>query len=188
MSKNLRPALMMLAILTFITGIVYPLLVTGVAWLAFPAQAHGSLLGDHVQPVGSALIGQANEDPRYFWPRPSATGYDTLPSSGSNLAPTSAVLAEQVAQRAAEFRSAHNLLLEEPVPGEMLFASASGLDPHISPDSARLQAGRVAMTRGLDKGQVAALVEAHVEGPQFGILGQPRVNVSLLNLALDDLE
>lgn len=188
MAKNLRPALMILAILTVLTGIVYPLVVTGVAWLAFPAQAHGSLLSDRDHPVGSALIGQANHDPRYFWPRPSATGYDTLPSSGSNLAPTSAVLAGLVAQRAAGFRAAHNLMPEEPVPVEMLFASASGLDPHISPDAATLQAGRVAAARGLDTSLVTALVETHVEKSQFGILGQPRVNVLLLNLALDDLE
>jgi K+-transporting ATPase ATPase C chain len=188
MTKQLRPALVMLAILTLITGIIYPLVVTGIAQVIFPAQARGSLLGDEAQPVGSALIGQANTNPRYFWPRPSATDYGTLPSGGSNLAPTSADLAAAVAQRSADFRAAHNLPADTAVPVEMLFASGSGLDPHISPDAARLQAGRVAEARGLDVSQVVALVEANVEGPQLGFLGQPRVNVLLLNLALDDLE
>jgi K+-transporting ATPase ATPase C chain len=111
-----------------------------------------------------------------------------LPSGGSNLAPTSAALAEEAARRAADFRAAHGLPAGAPVPVEMVSASASGLDPHISPDAARLQAGRVAVARGLDEGQVLALVEAHVEGPQFGLLGEPRVNVLLLNLALDRLQ
>jgi K+-transporting ATPase ATPase C chain len=179
---------MMLALLTLITGIIYPLVVTGIAQLVFPAQTHGSLLMDGEQVVGSALLGQANADPRYFWPRPSATDYSTLPSGGSNLAPTSADLAASVARRAADFRAAHGLTAGDPAPVEMLFASGSGLDPHISPDAARLQIGRVAAARGLDESQVAALVEANVEGPQLGFLGQPRVNVLLLNLALDGLE
>jgi K+-transporting ATPase ATPase C chain len=186
--KYLRPALMLLLIMTFITGIIYPLLVTGIAQAFFPVQANGSLAGETGQPVGSVLLGQANADPRYFWPRPSATNYGTLPSSGSNLAPTSAALAELAAQRAADFRAAHGLAASDAIPVEILFASGSGLDPHVSPDAARLQAGRVATARGLDEAQVIALVETHVEGPQFGILGQPRVNVLLLNLALDELE
>jgi K+-transporting ATPase ATPase C chain len=188
MTNQLRPTLVMLAILTLITGIIYPLVVTGIAQLVFPAQAHGSLLMDGKQVIGSALLGQANSDPRYFWPRPSATDYGTLPSGGSNLAPTSAELAAAVVQRAADFRAAHNLPADAAVPVEMLFASGSGLDPHISPDAARLQAGRVAAARGLEESQVAALVEANVKGPQLGFLGQPRVNVLLLNLALDELE
>jgi len=188
MFKQLRPALVMLAILTLITGVIYPLAVTGIGQLLFPAQANGSLVGDEAQPVGSALLGQANSDPRYFWPRPSATAYGTLPSGGSNLAPTSAALAERVTQRAADFRAAHDLSAGDPVPVEMLFASGSGLDPHVSPDAARLQAGRVAAARGLDAVRVVALVEEHVEGPQLGLLGEPRVNVLLLNLALDELE
>jgi K+-transporting ATPase ATPase C chain len=188
MFKQLRPALVMLAILTLLTGLVYPLIVTGIAQVVFPAQANGSLLGDEARPIGSALLGQANSDPRYFWPRPSATEYGTLPSSGSNLAPTSAALAEAVGQRAADFRAAHGLSAADAVPAEMLFASGSGLDPHISPAAARLQVGRVAAARGLTEAQVLALVETHVEGPQLGILGQPRVNVLLLNLALDGLE
>jgi K+-transporting ATPase ATPase C chain len=134
------------------------------------------------------LLGQANTDARYFWPRPSATNYGTLPSGGSNLAPTSAELAGLVGQRAADFRAAHGLAPGDVVPVEMLFASGSGLDPHISPSAARLQAGRVAAARGLDEAEVAALVDSYVEGPQMGMLGQPRVNVLLLNMALDQLE
>lgn len=188
MRQQLRPALTMLVILTAITGLLYPLLVTGMAQWLFPWQANGSLLGEPAAPVGSALLGQANDDPRYFWPRPSATAYSTLPSGGSNLAAASADLAAAVAQRAAAFRAANGLSAGVAVPTEMLFASGSGLDPHISPDAARLQAGRVAAARGLDEAQVLALVEAYVEGPQLGLLGQPRVNVLLLNLALDALQ
>lgn len=188
MFKQLRPALLMLAILTFLTGVVYPLIITGIAQLGFPAQAHGTLLGDPEQPIGSMLLGQANADPRYFWPRPSATEYGTLPSGASNMAPTSAALAELVTERAADFRAVHGLSAEDPVPVEMLFASGSGLDPHISPDAARLQVGRVAEARGLDEGRLRALVDAHVEEPQLGFLGDPRVNVLVLNLALDELE
>lgn len=188
MIKQLRPALMMLALLTILTGVVYPLIVTGIAQLAFPRQANGSLVRAGESVVGSALLGQANADPADFQPRPSATGYGTLPSGGSNLAPTSADLAAAVRQRAADFRAANGLAADAAVPTEMLFASGSGLDPHVSPDAARLQVARVAAARGLDEAAVAALVEAHVEGPQLGLLGQPRVNVLLLNLALDGLE
>lgn len=188
MYKQLRPALLMLAILTFITGAVYPLIVTVVTQLEFPAQAHGSLLGDPGQPVGSRLLGQANDDPRYFWPRPSATGYNAMPSGASNLGPTNANLAGLVAERAIDFRAAHGLGAETLVPVEMLFASGSGLDPHISPDAARLQVGRIAEARGLYEDRLIALVNAHIEGPQLGFLGDPRVNVLVLNLALDDLE
>jgi K+-transporting ATPase ATPase C chain len=188
MVKQLRPAVLILAILTLITGITYPLVVTGIAQVFFPNQANGTLAGEPGRPVGSVLLGQANTDARYFWPRPSATNYGTLPSGGSNLAPTSAELADLVGQRAADFRAAHGLAPGDVVPVEMLFASGSGLDPHISPSAARLQAGRVAAARGLDEAEVAALVDSYVEGPQMGMLGQPRVNVLLLNMALDQLE
>ena len=188
MIKQLRPAAMMLLVLTVLTGVVYPLIVTGVARLAFPDQARGSVVVAADRAVGSRLIGQANDDPRYFWPRPSATNYGTLPSGGSNLAPTSAELAALVEQRAGNFRAAHGLAPGAPVPTDMLFASGSGLDPHISPAAARLQIGRVAGARGLLEAQVASLVEAHVEGPQLGVLGQPRVNILMLNLALDELQ
>jgi K+-transporting ATPase ATPase C chain len=188
MMRLLRTALLMLALLTFLTGVVYPLFVTAIAQVLFPAQANGSLLGEPERPLGSTLIGQANDDPRYFQPRPSATGYGTLPSGGSNLGPTSKTLAEQVARRAEDFRVANDLSDDLPVPVDMLFASASGLDPHISPAAARLQVPRVADARGLDETRVAMLVEEFVEGPQFGILGEPRVNVLLLNIALDRLQ
>lgn len=188
MFRQLKTALVLLAILTVITGVVYPLAVTALAQVFFPSQAGGSLVWSESEPVGSAVIGQANNDPRYFWPRPSATDYNTLPSGGSNLSPASGLLAEQAGQRAAKFRAANGLPADSPVPAEMLFASASGLDPHIGPEAARLQIGRVAAARGLNNDVVAALVEQFVEGPQLGILGQPRVNVLLLNLALDDLE
>ena len=188
MWKQLRTAVVMLVFLSLLTGVLYPLLTTGLAQLLFPAQANGSLLGGAGAPVGSALLGQANDDPRYFWPRPSATNYDTLPSGGSNLSPTSADLAAAVEQRARDFRAANGLSADAPVPVEMLFASGSGLDPHISPDAARLQVGRVAAARGLSEATVAALLAAHVEGPQWGVLGEARVNVLLLNLALDEFQ
>lgn len=188
MIRQLRPAATLLLLLLMLTGVVYPLIVTGVAQVAFPRQAHGSVVMVDERPAGSLLIGQANDDPRDFWPRPSATAYNALPSGGSNLAPTSASLAAAVAQRAATFRAAHGLPAGAAVPVEMLFASGSGLDPHISPAAARLQVGRVSAARGLDEARVAALVEAHVERPQLGFLGQPRVNVLALNLALDELQ
>jgi K+-transporting ATPase ATPase C chain len=188
MLKLLRSTLMMLVLLTLLTGVVYPLVVTGIAQAVFPVQANGSLIGEAGSAAGSILIGQANDDPQYFWPRPSATDYGTLPSGGSNLGPTSALLAEQVANRAAGFRTANGLPGNIAVPNDMLFASASGLDPHISPDAARLQVARVARARNLDESRVASLVEEHIEDPQFGILGESRVNVLLLNMALDRLK
>ena len=188
MVKTIKPAIIMLLALTFITGVLYPLLVTLAAQTFFPAQANGSLVTVDGVVVGSSLIGQMNNDPRYFWPRPSATGYDPLPSGGSNLGPTSATLQELVTQRAVEFRAANGLAENIVVPADMVFASGSGLDPHISPAAARLQINRVAAARGITREQVAALVEQYVESPQFGFLGQPRVNVLLLNLALDRLQ
>jgi len=188
MTRQLRPAATLLLLLMMLTGIIYPLIVTAAAQLAFPRQANGSLATIDGQSVGSLLIGQANDDPHYFWPRPSATDYGTLPSGGSNLGPASAELSALVARRAADFRAANGLNANAAVPVEMLFASGSGLDPHISPVAARLQVGRVAAARGLDEARVAALVEAHVDKPQLGFLGQPRVNVLALNLALDQLQ
>lgn len=188
MIKQLKPGILVLVILTFLTGILYPLVVTALAQAIFPGQANGSMLVKSGAPVGSSLLGQGNDSPQYFQPRPSTTDYGALPSSGSNLAPTSVVLAEQVAQRAAEFRTANRLPADTAVPVEMLFASASGLDPHISPNSARMQAGRVAAARGLKEAQVIDLVESHVESPQLGFLGEARINVLLLNLALDHLQ
>ncbi len=195
MRKQIFIAGRMLLIFTLLTGVLYPLTMTLLAQLLFPQQANGRLLTINDQVVGSALIGQSTAEMDYFWSRPSAVGYmqgSTLTEPGSsgatNLSSTSANLAEDVAQREAAFRQAHNLPPDTAVPVEMLFASGSGLDPHISPAAARLQVGRVAQARHLPPEQVAALVEAHVEGPQLGFLGQPRVNVLLLNLALDGLQ
>lgn len=195
MLKQFISAARMLMILTLITGVVYPLSMTAIAQILFPAQANGSLLTLDGVTIGSSLIGQATDNPRYFWSRPSAvdtmigSSLDAPASSGAtNFGGTSADLAQSVAEREAAFRSAHNLPDEVAVPVEMLFASGSGLDPHISPESARWQAARVAAARGLAIETVVALVEAHIEMPTLGFLGQPRVNVLLLNLALDALE
>ncbi len=187
-SKTIFPALRMLLVLTVITGIIYPLMVTLASQALFPAQANGSLERVNDVAVGSSLIGQANVDARYFWVRPSAISYNPIPSSGSNLGPTSATLQTTVAQREADFRAANNLADEVEVPVEMLFASGSGLDPHISPEAARLQIDRIAAARDIPREQIVALVEAQIESPQLGFLGQPRVNVLLLNLALDGLQ
>jgi K+-transporting ATPase ATPase C chain len=189
--QQLRPALVILALLTLLTGVAYPLAVTAAAQAAFPAQANGSLVSAGGQVVGSALIGQANTAPRYFWPRPSAIGYNPLPSGGSNLGPTSAALQAAVAARAADLRAANHLSADVPLPPDLLFASGSGLDPHISPEAARLQIDRVAQARQFTPAQraaLAALVDRFVEPPQWGVLGQPRVNVLQLNLAVDCLK
>jgi K+-transporting ATPase ATPase C chain len=193
--KELRPALMMFISLTLITGVVYPLLVTLIAQMVFPVQANGSLITIDNQIVGSTLIGQTTDDPRYFWSRPSAVSYmegaslDALISSGAtNYGSTNEVLAESVVLREQTFRTANNVPDDVAVPVEMLFASGSGLDPHVSPEAARLQIDRVAEARGLEREIVANLVEQYVEVPQLGFLGQPRVNVLLLNLALDGLQ
>lgn len=188
MFKQFKTAILMLLVLTVITGILYPLAVTLAAQAVFPSQANGSLVTVDGTTVGSSLIGQNNTDPRYFWSRPSAISYNPLPSSGSNLGPTSQTLADTVAQRAADFRAGNNLADTVVIPSDMLFASGSGLDPHISPTAALLQVERVAGVRGLEVAKVAALVEQAVEAPQLGILGEPRVNVLLLNLALDKLQ
>jgi K+-transporting ATPase ATPase C chain len=195
MLKQIFPAARMLLILTILTGVLYPLATTLLAQVLFPAQANGSLITVDNQVVGSSLIGQSTTDPRYFWSRPSAVNYmlgsapDSPGLSGaSNYGGTSASLAAAVTERETAFRAAHNLPADVIVPAEMVFASGSGLDPHISPEAARLQVERVATARGLDQAVVAALVEQAVEAPQLGFLGQPRVNVLLLNLALDALE
>jgi K+-transporting ATPase ATPase C chain len=193
--NEFRVPLVMLVSLTLLTGLVYPLTVTAIAQLFFPVQANGSLVSADGVTVGSSLIGQATDDPHYFWSRPSAvdtmlgSSLDALGSSGAtNFSSTNAALAQIVAEREAVFRAANNLPEDVAVPVEMLFTSGSGLDPHISPEAARLQAERVAEARGLSIETVKALVEAHIETPVLGFLGQPRVNVLLLNLALDALE
>lgn len=195
MTHALRPALALLALFTALTGIAYPLAVTGIAQLAFPAAANGSpvTVGDRV--VGSALIGQSFTSERYFHGRPSATTgadpadptksvedpYNAASSTGSNLAPSSAALAEAVKARVAALGGG-------PVPADLVTTSASGLDPDISPAAAALQVDRVAKARGLPEDEVRALVNRSILGRSFGIVGEPRVNVLALNLALDDLK
>jgi K+-transporting ATPase ATPase C chain len=173
---------------TVIAGIAYPLVMTGVAQLLFRNQANGSLIVRDGQVVGSELIAQQFTGDKYFWPRPSAGGYATVPSGASNLGPTSQALQSNVTANAAAFRAGNKLAADAPVPADMVFTSASGLDPHISPEAARLQVARVAGARGIGENQIKALVEKFVEPPQWGIFGEPRVNVLRLNVALDGLQ
>ena len=196
MLTQIRPALGSLVLLTLLTGVVYPLLVTGVAQVAFPVQANGSLLRDAQGQVrGSALIGQPFDDPRYFWGRLSATGthpYNSFhaasltASAGSNLGPRNPALTDAAQARIDALRAA-DPQAAGPVPVDLVTASASGLDPHISPAAAEFQVRRVAQARGLPAPQVRALVARYTEGRQFGVLGEPRVNVLELNLALDGI-
>lgn len=189
MSKLLRQSIRMLLLLTVVTGVAYPLLVTGLAQVLFPNQANGSLIMKDGKPVGSTLIGQEFSDPKYFWGRISATTpnpYNGGSSSGSNLGPTNPALTEAAKQRIAALRAA-DPGNAAPVPVDLATASASGLDPEISPAAAQYQVARVARLRGLSTAVVAALVAAHTRGRQLGVLGEPRVNVLELNLALDAL-
>jgi K+-transporting ATPase ATPase C chain len=185
--QELRPAIVILLLLTLITGVAYPLAVTGIAQLAFPEQANGSLIKRGDKLVGSRLIGQSFSDPRYFWARPSATTpapYNAASSSGSNLGPLNPALADAVKARVDALRAA-DPGNTSPVPVDLVTASASGLDPHISVAAAEYQAGRVAHARRMQESDVRALVARHTEGRQLGVFGEPRVNVLALNLALD---
>lgn len=187
MKTYFRPALTLLALLTFMTGVIYPLTVTGIAQVIFPHQADGSLIVIDGETYGSELIGQQFDDPKYFWGRPSATGYDAAASSGSNYGPMNPALEEAVKARIDALRAAdpNNPL---PIPVDLVTSSASGLDPHISMASALYQVRRVAAARGWREADVTSLVEKYTEGRQFGIFGEPRVNVLLLNLALDGIQ
>lgn len=190
MLKNLlRPALGLTLVLMVITGLVYPGLVTAVAQVLFPHQANGSLVTLNGRVVGSALIGQSFAGARYFHPRPSAAGagYDDTLSAGTNLGPTSAKLADTLVAGAVDSAVRLDGAVKGRIPSDLATRSGSGLDPHISPASAELQVSRVARERGLAPAAVRALVARHTEGRQFGVLGDPRVNVLLLNLALDSL-
>lgn len=195
MRAQIKPAIIILALLTLITGVIYPLLITVVAQVAFPAQANGSLIMKDGQPIGSSLIGQQFDDPKYFWGRLSATG--TFPynsfnaenltaSSGSNYGPLNPALVTMVQGRIDALKAV-DPGNTQPIPVDLVTASASGLDPHISPAAAQYQVARVAQARGLDESTVQQLVAQHTSGRDLSILGEPRVNVLELNLALDAL-
>ena len=186
----LRPAISLLIVMVVITGIAYPLAVTGVAKVLFPAQAAGSLILKDGKPVGSRLIGQPFSDPKYFWSRPSATSpqpYNGLASGGSNLGPLNPALTEAIEARIAALRAA-DPLNRAPIPVDLVTASASGLDPDISLAAAFYQAGRIARVRHLSLDQVRTVIAAHAKRPWLDVLGEPRVNVLELNLALDGMK
>jgi potassium-transporting ATPase KdpC subunit len=196
MRSQLRPALVALGIFTILTGLVYPLVVAGIAQVVFPWQANGSLIVRNGQPVGSALIGQPFDDPKYFWGRLSATspaGYtafngDKLTgSSGSNYGPLNPALVEAAQARIKALQEA-DPSNTAPIPVDLVTASGSGLDPHMSPAAAAYQVGRVARARGLSEDTVRQMLAQHTEGRTFGLLGEPRVHVLALNLALDDVK
>jgi potassium-transporting ATPase KdpC subunit len=187
--QHVRTAMLLTVVLTILLGIVYPLLMTGISQVLFPSQTNGSLVRDSSGSViGSALLAQNFTRPEYFHPRPSAAGsdgYDATASGGSNLGPTNQKLIDAVTDRTAAYREENALASDAPVPVDAVTTSASGLDPDISPANALIQAGRVARARGLSEGQVRTLVNQYTEGRTLGILGEPRVNVLRLNLALD---
>lgn len=184
MLKHLRPAVVLLALFTLLTGLVYPLAMTGIGQAAFNSQANGSPIERNGVVVGSRLIGQQFTRPEYFWGRPSGAGagYDGRASSGSNLGPSSQALADRIKTEAERYG-----VPASDIPPDLLTASASGLDPHIMPAAARFQLARVASARGLQEDVVSGLIDAHVETPSLGVIGEERVNVLELNLALDAL-
>lgn len=185
LSANLRVAVVMTATTTLVFGVIYPLAMTGVAQLLFPDNANGQLVVRNGQPIGSRIIGQSFSSPAFFHGRPSAagTGYDAANSGGSNLGPTNRKLLAAVTAAVAAERGGQR---SDPVPVDLVTSSASGLDPHITPAAAYFQVARVARARGVADADVRALVAAHIEGRQLGFLGEPRVNVLLVNLALDE--
>ena len=187
--RLVRPAISLLVAMTLLLGIVYPLVITGISMVAFPRQAAGSLILKDGKLVGSTLIGQAFSDPKHFWGRPSATTpqpYNGTASGGSNLGPLNPALLDAVKANAKALHDA-DPDNRQPVPVDLVTASASGLDPDISPAAARYQAGRVARARGIPAAEVEALIAAHEHGRLLGFIGEPRVNVLVLNLALDGL-
>ncbi len=186
MWKQMIPAFRAVLLLTVVTGLIYPGVITGLAQALFHDKANGSMVTNHGQVVGSSLIGQNFTKPEYFHGRPSAagSGYDGMASGGSNYGPTNQKLIDRVKSDEAAFRK-DNPDFTGPIPADLLTASASGLDPEVSPASAQAQVARVAKARGVDAGGVAKLVDAHVEGRDLGVLGESRVNVLMLNLALD---
>ena len=187
MWKQILPAFRALLLLTVLTGLIYPGVVTGLAQILFRDEANGSLIEKDGHVIGSSLIGQNFTKPEYFHPRPSAAGsdgYDSTASSGSNLGPINQKLIDRVKGDEDKFRK-DNPDFSGPIPADLLTTSASGLDPHISPASASAQVGRVAKARGIDAGALAQLVDSNVEGRTAGFMGEPRVNVLMLNLALD---
>lgn len=187
--SNVKTAFRMILVLTVVTGIAYPLFVTALAQLLFNQQANGSLVKRDGKSIGSALIGQKFTDDRYFWLRPSAVDYNPMPSSGTNLGPTSSVLRDSVTARIARLRQSTDSV--STIPPDLLFTSGSGLDPHVSPEAAFLQMDRVGRARGLDsvgRNRLDSLIKAKIETPVMGLFGEPRVNILLLNLAVDSDE
>lgn len=190
MIKLITQAIRQTLVWTVLTGMLYPIAITAFAQMAFRHQANGSLVERDGKVVGSEFMAQQFQGPTYFWPRPSAATYGTGPSglsagSGSNLGPTSAQLQTNIRANAKALRDAHKLAADAPVPADLVYASASGVDPHISPGAAQFQISRVAAARNMEEGKLRALVERHIEPPQWGFFGEARVNVLLLNLDLD---
>ena len=191
MKKQWVIALKILLVMTILTGIIYPLLMTGIAQITFPRKANGSLIIKDGKIIGSELIGQKFDSSKYFWPRPSAISYNPIPSGASNWGPTSDTLKKQVADRRFRFEKMNSIPEGSPVPKEMLFASASGLDPHISPGAALMQVDRIAKARNYDtsqKQQLIGLINKKSERPQYGIFGEERLNVLLINIELDQIK
>jgi K+-transporting ATPase ATPase C chain len=191
MWKQFITAAAMVGVFTVITGILYPLAITGLAQGIFPRQANGSLMQQQGTVIGSELIGQSFSGPQYFHGRPSAAGqdgYDASSSSGSNLGPTNEKLVKTTSENIEKVRQENGLDATQEIPADLVSASASGLDPHISPAGAYIQVERIAKERGLSDSEVRALVDKHIQDRQFGMLGEPRVNVLVLNAALDQIK
>lgn len=181
-------SLVMLVTLSIFTGLIYPLAMTGIAQALFPSQANGSIIEKEGQPIGSALIGQGFKDAKYFSSRPSAGGNDAANSGGTNFGGTNAKLQQQVIDNAAAVREANGWTQEQKVPSVLVTNSSSGLDPHLTPEAVLCQVERIAKVRGLEAEQVRELVKSHIEEPSLGVVGEARVNVLQLNLALDELQ